>query len=297
MKSIPRYSLYGETGGWSDGFNFEWIPQRSGPNNWNIGAHVHDVFLQFLYVESGSVEMQLGAGMWHVNAPCVIIVPAQTVHSFKFSEDVDGPVVTVGQRFIESVVSVAMPSLLQFIRKPLVMEVDGGTQHVRALLSLAHEVEREWKTSSMGQAAAGISLIMAMLVQAARICQNHTPQDATGGQSRKFAQLEKFHNLVDSHFRERMPVDFYAGKLGMTPGQLTRICREVFGKTALDMINARIVSEAERELIYSIQPIRIVASVLGFDDEAYFSRFFSKHVGMPPRAFREKRMAEIRQSA
>ncbi len=294
MKTIPHYALYGEKEdeGWSNGFVFEWIPQRSAPYNWEIQAHVHGAFIQILYLETGSVQTQIGTNLWNARAPCLIVVPAQTIHSFHFSSDVNGPVITAGQKFLESLASLAMPSLLQVIRTPLVMEIDGTIQHAKALMSLACEVEREWKTFAAGQSAAGMSLILALLVQVARISQHAVPQ-ARARYSRKIGQIERFRGLIDMHFKEKASIAFYAEKLGVTSGQLTRICREVLGKSALDLINTRIVSEAERDLIYTVQSVKQIASFLGFQDEAYFSRFFRKHTNTSPKAFRARMIKEI----
>lgn len=72
----------------------------------------------------------------------------------------------------------------------------------------------------------------------------------------------------------------------MTAGQLSRLCREMLGMSSLDVMNARIVQEAERELVYSTLAVKQVAAVLGFEDEAYFGRFFRKHTGTTPSEFR-----------
>ncbi len=47
--------------------------------------------------------------------------------------------------------------------------------------------------------------------------------------------------------------------------------------------------EAKRALLYSNMTIAEVAYHLGFEDPAYFSRFFAKVVGRSPRAFRVAR--------
>ncbi len=48
--------------------------------------------------------------------------------------------------------------------------------------------------------------------------------------------------------------------------------------------------EAKRTLSYTNMTVAETAYYLGFADPAYFSRFFSKHAGQSPAAFR-KRMA------
>ena len=53
-----------------------------------------------------------------------------------------------------------------------------------------------------------------------------------------------------------------------------------------DVVNARVVHEAQRDLVYSSLSVKQVAADLGFDDEAYFGRFFKKHTGHRPTEFR-----------
>lgn len=294
MKTIPNYALYGEQAenSWSSAFNFEWIPERSAPYNWEIQTHVHDAFVQVLYLTSGSVELLLDDAKWHVPSPCILVVPAQTVHAFHFSPDVNGPVITAGQKFLESLASVAMPSLISVIRTPAVFTLNPSTRHADALMPLLLAMEREWQTHSPGKVAAAMVLMIAIFVQISRIGHN-TDTPSVSGNSRKTAQLEKFRALIDTHFKQQISVDAYAGKLGVTAGQLSRICREVLGMSALDVINARVIHEAERDLIYTSVPIKQLAAFLGFGDEAYFGRFFKKHTGVTPREFRIKALADM----
>ncbi len=99
--------------------------------------------------------------------------------------------------------------------------------------------------------------------------------------------MERFRALVDAHFRERRPIESYAAEMGLSAGQLSRLCREALGASSLDVVNARVLHEAERELVYSTLGIKQIAGVLGFADEAYFGRFFRKQTGRTPTEFRE----------
>jgi len=64
--------------------------------------------------------------------------------------------------------------------------------------------------------------------------------------------------------------------------------------SGLDVINARILHEAQRELVYTSLPVKQLAAELGFDDDAYFSRFFRKHTGVSPKVFRANALREMR---
>ena len=77
-----------------------------------------------------------------------------------------------------------------------------------------------------------------------------------------------------------------AQALGITLGQLTRLMLDVLGLSAQELVNARVVLGAQRELVYSPLSVKQVAAELGFEDEAYFGRFFEKHTGQRPAEFR-----------
>ncbi|BAL27383.1 helix-turn-helix domain-containing protein [Azoarcus sp. KH32C] len=293
-RNIPNYALYGDQAqpGWVDSFNIEWIPQRSKPYNWHIRPHIHDAFLQILYLQSGSMELLLNDVKWSAVAPCLALIPAQTVHGIDFTPDTDGPAVTVAQKPLESIAALVMPELLQVIRTPAVIAMPSENSHSASLMTLFREIEREWRMHAVGQSAAGMSLLTAVLVQIARIgnALGATPAVAN---PRKAGQIEKFRSMVDKHFRKRLSIDAYANELGVTAGQLSRLCRDVLGVSALDVINARIVHEAQRELVYGGTSIKQIATALGFADEAYFGRFFRKQTGIGPRAFREQARARL----
>lgn len=294
MRVIPNYALYGDEvrSSWSNSFYFEKIPTRASAYGWEIQPHVHESFIQILYFRAGAAEATINNARHSIEAPAIAVIPAQTVHSFRYAEDVDGPVVTASQPTLESLASVAMPSLIKMIRTPLIIPVEEATRHVDALMPLFDAIERESRTYAIGQVAVGMSLLTALLVQLGRISSSTQLMSWTAG-SRKASQIDRFQILVDRRFRTRISLNVYANELGMTQGQLSRLCREVLGMTALDVINARVINEAQRDLVYTSNSVKQLASALGFEDEAYFARFFRKQTGLTPKEFRSKALSEM----
>lgn len=289
--SIPNYALYGDEAqpAWLDVVHFEHIHERSSMYHYEIDPHFHDGQIQLLYLTSGGGECFIDGAKWQLAPRSLIVVPARHVHGFHFTPDVDGPVVTAAQRPLESLAAVAAPDLLARIRSPLVMSVAGSVRHVDALMPLFEAIERESRVHTGGGVTAGVALLMAVFVQVERIAaalQGQQGQDPAA-RSRKAGQVERFRALVDAHFRERRPIESYAAEMGLSAGQLSRLCREALGASSLDVVNARVLHEAERELVYSTLGIKQIAGVLGFADEAYFGRFFRKQTGRTPTEFRE----------
>ena len=293
-KIIPNYALYGDQAQahWHNLFDFEWIPKRSLAYNWHISPHKHDAFIQILFLTQGSGEVILDNAHLQATAPCLIIIPAQTVHGFVFTTDVNGPVVTAAQGPLESVASVLMPELLALLRKPALIALDAASVHTQGMMPIFLAIERETQVNAVGQMAAGLSLLTALCVQMARLS-NAQAATAPKANTRKVAQIEKFRALVEQNYKKHWAVTRYAEQMGITPGQLTRLCREELGQSSMDVINARLVHEAQRDLVYTTASIKQLSFSLGFADETYFGRFFRKHTGLSPREFRAQALDSL----
>lgn len=90
-------------------------------------------------------------------------------------------------------------------------------------------------------------------------------------------------DLVERHFRSERRLAFHADALAATPARLNAVCKARFGATASGLLHDRIITEAKRRLIYTGMSAAEIGYALGFEDPAYFSRFFSKRAGVSPR--------------
>ncbi len=100
--------------------------------------------------------------------------------------------------------------------------------------------------------------------------------------------LLKYRMLVEKQYTATRLVQKYAGQLGMSANYLNVLVRKYLGKSALNLINERVILEIKRRLLRTEKGVSEIAYDLGFDELSYFSRFFKRHTGMTPIAFREK---------
>lgn len=73
-----------------------------------------------------------------------------------------------------------------------------------------------------------------------------------------------------------------AAALHCTSRHLNRVCQAVAGRPASEVVQARVVLEAQRRLAYSAASVAEVAAGLGFADSSYFARFFRRATGAAP---------------
>lgn len=82
-------------------------------------------------------------------------------------------------------------------------------------------------------------------------------------------------------------VSEYAKRMGVSTGHLNRCVKQYSGRSAVSWVQLSRLNMAKQLLRNNEQSIIDVASAVGIDDQAYFSRFFKKMSGLSPREFRK----------
>lgn len=98
--------------------------------------------------------------------------------------------------------------------------------------------------------------------------------------------VSDFLQLVEANCSTMRTVEEYALALGYSTRTLQRVCYEEIGATPRQVIDDRLVAQAERLLALSDLPVAAVARTVGFSDAANFSKFFQRQTGMTPGSFR-----------
>jgi AraC family transcriptional activator of pobA len=130
------------------------------------------------------------------------------------------------------------------------------------------------------------SLLQLFLAKSSRV--KNRELDSTVYTSQRDDEMERFKELLETHFLTlRKPSD-YADLLIMAPNTLTKRCTKYFKKTPSQLITERLIVEAKKQLHLTRKTIKEIAYALNFQDEFYFSRVFKKHTNESPQTFRDK---------
>ncbi len=284
-RDIPVFSLYGETTRVDDSefVHIEDIRARSSLYDWHIKPHQHRGLFQILFVARGAVEVRADDAVRTVPVPCALSVPPAVVHGFRFKPRTHGYILTISEAMLARMRDRGLVEDL-FV-ETRVISFAGVPEAVQRVTALLEQILAELREEAPGRAAMQEWLVSAMLLLIARQ-QAHAAAEHRGGrQQRDFA---RFRALLEAHFLEHWPVGHYADALQMTESRLNRLTRTVAGKSAFDLIQDRLLLEARRKLTYVAAPISLLAYELGFEDPAYFSRYFKSRVGVTPSVFRRE---------
>ena len=208
----------------------------------------------------------------------LVFLPKQTMHGFTTM----GPV-------LGSVVFLPDEPTLDWPVEPLHLRIHEAQQQ-RELTAIIEAIQREI-VSEGDHANRALSYHSGLMsVWLARISELYADagqqSPATRVDTAAHRLAEAFTALVERDFRNPAGVQHYAGLLGVTPTHLSRVCRKVAGRPALDILTDRRHFEARRLLRDTNIQIAEVARKCGFTSAAYFTRAFRSRSGQSPSEFR-----------
>lgn len=286
--TVPAFFLYGEPLQPPDErlVHIETIAARSRLHDWTIRPHRHRDLQQLVMVERGDVEVRLDDARVRLRAPSLVIVPAGTVHGFDFEPGTHGLVLSFAPALASDrdVASRRIPAALE---RPAACRIDRASARATDLAPLGEMLLRELGRSAPGRHMALRGLLAALLANVVRLLPDDDAAEP-GAAPRDRELVARYRRLVEAGYRLHRPVGAYAADLRVSAATLRRACLAVTGQPPAELTHLRLLVEAERQLRYTMMPVAQIAYDLGFDDPAYFTRFFTRRMGLSPREFRAR---------
>ncbi|MCC9063724.1 AraC family transcriptional regulator [Flavobacterium piscisymbiosum] len=100
--------------------------------------------------------------------------------------------------------------------------------------------------------------------------------------------LMKFKDLIEKKFKEQKPVIYYTDLLHVSNKVLSRVSQGIIGRTPKQMLDDRILLEAKRLLVNSLDAGKVIGYELGFKEPTNFIKYFRLRTGMTPIEFRSR---------
>lgn len=253
------------------------VAQNAAAGRWRTEAMRSHATPRLLFITKGQGRMTV-AGLTSGYGPNnLIYIPAHVMYGFEAGPTVYG-------------LMLAIPSAMagEWPEAPVHLRLRDVTAQ-KELAGLYDNLERELKSSRSGNQRAALYHLGLLSVFFQRQVEQRPPEASDARSSTAAARLvAAYTDLVERDYRTPRGVADYARSLGVTPTHLTRCCKQTCGRSALALLNDRVLYEARILLRETRTPVQDIAQSLGFSSAAYFSRSFHGGTGMTPSDFRRK---------
>jgi AraC family transcriptional regulator, transcriptional activator of pobA len=244
--------------------------------------HKHNSYFEIIYLSAGQGYHSIDNKTYEVHPPVLFFVRKEQVHHWDLAADPEpeGFVVILKKTFFEQSLDGELKSLLLKVSKlSYVYCKESATIH-QLLDALTREAAEE-----VGENEHAFPLQEGLIKGLfAKILQVAEPgQPSRGAESDLF---QGFRDLLGTGLFKQHAVAYYAGLLNTTPQNLNAVCRKAVNQSAADVLAESIVEEAKRLLLYTDQRISEIAFSLSFKDPSHFVKYFKRHTGDTPQAFR-----------
>lgn len=239
--------------------------------------HRHD-FYQIILITSGQGWHEIDFTKYNIKPGSLFLMKPGQVHEWNLSKKTRGYIIEftreslVASSILEVSLSTQINSSADFL------QILGSSKNLNQICEI---MCTEFSKNNKKSQAVLHSLLHAFL----GLC---LFQDVGVNNLKTASIIEKFKNLLESHFRLEHRVGFYAVEMGMSAKALTMQLSRALKKSPRELIFARCLLEAKRLLTYTDLNISEIGYELGFQDANYFARFFKSQTNMSPSDFRRK---------
>lgn len=244
--------------------------------------HSHSTYIMVFFTR-GTGTHQIDFTEYPVTKGSIFLLNPGQIHSWKLSENVEGYVIFHTSSFYNDFYAIhkidEFPFYFLSKNYPLIQIPEDKISLTEVLF---RQIIEEYRTYLPQKNFKISSLLNLIYIELLRLYTSTSLHNETENHLR----VRRLQKLIDLNFKEKKYSKDYSDMMNMSPRHLTRICNETLNSSTSNLILNRIILEAKRLLIYSHEPISIIATELGYDDISYFIRFFKMKTGKSPKEFR-----------
>lgn len=266
---------------------FRYIPLNKRSDYDITESHRHNYYEIFLFAKGGG-QHEIDFGAHDISDSSIHFVSPGQVHKVRREPNSYGSILLFSRDFYHF----GAKTDLSLFEYPFLNTHTQGTPVVNLMekqfdelltLSRAMGEEKMVHNDSSGKEVIRTYLHIFLLKckQYAETAENRIPDESQ-------QHFHKLKHLLEERYREQHLPSFYADELSVSSKKLNEICKAHSGNTVNSLIKNRIVLEAKRLLLHSEYSVKEISYFLGFDDPAYFNRFFRKNIGISAGQFRKE---------
>ena len=239
-----------------------------------------------IWIDTGRGTHLIDDQLYDVEPNTFMLVTKDQMHAFNPKSGTLGCSIRFSDSFTDSATyhSTCKYSLFNNLTVNSVLKVNETEKPAfeMLVLQLLNEYEKEDELGKFGIIQHLLEALILKLDQLKK--KQFTGQYNTNNST--YLIFQRFNLELETYFKTYHDISSYAERLNISHRKLSDVLKLFVGKSTLEVIQERIITEAKRALMYSGQTIQEIAFELGFEDPFYFSKVFKKVTGQAPKAFR-----------
>ena len=254
----------------------------------NQMPHLHD-FYSIFWIESGEATHATEFVEYSLKADTILFVPPGLKHRMYIDQSVEGTYILFNEEFIrynqKNHVSLKEYRLFNNPDFKSLINVFPGTKE--KLKNITELIFDELRHSDDYSQDIVLNLLHLFLLESRRIFDQQNQAIIEKTAETPDSTIIQFKLLIEKNYQTQKNVSSYAEMLNMNPSCLNEVAKRTTGITAGELIRNRVIDETKKLLYSSSLSGKEIAFEMGFDDPAYFSRFFKKYTGTTLKEFRD----------
>lgn len=254
----------------------------------NLMPHLHD-FYSIFWIETGEAIHATEFVEYSLGADAILFVPPGLKHRMYIDKSVSGTYIVFNEQFIRYNRKNHVP--LKDYRlfnnsdfKSLITVVPEKREKLGNITKLILDEMQDRDDYSPDIV---LNLLHLFLLESRRIFDQQYQSPREESNYTPDTTIIRFKQLIEENYVSQKNVSAYAELLNMNPSCLNELAKRTTGITAGELIRNRVIDETKKLLYSSGMSGKEIAFELGFDDPAYFSRFFRKYTGLTLKEFRQ----------
>ena len=241
-----------------------------------------DDYYMFMFMEKAQIVFAVDFEDVELHADSVFYIRPGQVHFASSVQEVKGWSLAIDAMLVDGACKKLFEE--QFTQKPLSLDTYALTT-IRQTAQLLH-VARQMKPTDFTN-----NIILNLANVFIGIIAEQYAQQQKGLQRNKSRSAQivySFKGLLSENFKTIKSPSEYARMLNYSLSHLNESVKNVTGFPVSYWIHQQVVLEAKRLLYYTNLDVKEIAFQLGYEDHTYFTRLFTKIIGVSPSTFRQK---------
>jgi len=232
---------------------------------------------EIIYVTEGCLEISFNNNKYNVLSGDCMIIPAGMIVDCKTSNDFNNNA-HLGVGFVADIEIVEDDTDITNMRFPVLI-----TKYIKSIEDkddfevLFTKLISDYSNGNNLEAISDLFLLLSKV---------NLSFDSSDSSRMNHLYVKKITDYINVYANKKISVKEIAKLLSITPEYASTIFKAVKNETILSYANKVKIKKAKNLLEHSQKSLAEIAELIGIENQSYFSRFFKKHVGLSPIAYR-----------